>query len=284
MIDLHMHSHFSDGTHSPLDILHLAKNNGLKAIALTDHDTIAGIKDMSKYAFDFDIEIINGIEFSCMYNNIEVHILGYFIDIENKELLNFLDNLKASREKRNIELVEYLQNLGVKISLDAIMSKTNCKMITKSHFGQYLALAGYVNNPKDAFRTYLKNDIKRDLLSCKDAIKLIHNANGICSLAHPLSYRLDKYDALDLITALSKDGLDAMECYYSSHTKKQVKYLLNICNNLNLLETAGSDFHGDNRKGVNIGEIYVGKKIDYNIVKELKAYERKNRNKNYFTK
>ena len=277
MIDLHTHSTFSDGTKTPEELILLAKEKGLKAIAISDHDNISGLKSAKYFGNINEIEVINAIEFSANFNGKEIHLLGYFIDTENKQLLNEIKQLEITRDARNKELLEKLNNLNLDITMDYIkelMSKNTSSIITKAHFAKALVNKGYAKSIKDAFNLYLGENkpayVKRELLNYKKAIDIIKNANGICVLAHPYIYGYSEKDLENNIIKLKNEGLDGIECYYSKHTKKQVNNLLNICKKYNLKITAGSDYHGDNRPEVCIGEIFLGEKVDYKILEDLK--------------
>lgn len=274
MIDMHTHTTFSDGTYTPSDLIDLAHKTGLKAIAITDHDTIDGIPFARQKAKDLNIELIEGIEFSCGYNSIEIHILGYFLDITNKPFLSLLDNLKKTRDKRNKELIKKLQSIGIKIYLDDVFCLCGGNLITKAHFAKALVQKGYVKTTQDAFNIYLgKNKpayISRDLIDYKDAIKYIKNAGGKAVLAHPYIYKLSEKELESLIKNLKQNNIDGIECYYPSNTINQTNRLLNLAKKYNLKITAGSDFHGDNRKEVTLGNIFLQNKVDYSILQDFK--------------
>lgn len=276
MIDLHSHSIYSDGSLSPKELSLLAFKNNIKAIALTDHDTIDGVSLLRHNAKKHNIEVINGIEFSALYKGFEIHILGYFIDIKNKSFLNFLDTLKITREKRNIELISRLNDMKIDISLEYVASLSSGNLITKAHFAKALVKKRYADSIKDTFRLYLgkncKGYVKRDLIHVSDAINIIKKAGGISSIAHPTKYSLSPYEIENMSKDLKDMGIDCIECYYSSHTEKETKNLLYLCNSLNLLTTAGSDFHGDNRKEVQLGKIYLNAPVKYDILNNLKKY------------
>lgn len=274
MIDMHTHTTFSDGTYTPSELIDLAHKTGLKAIAITDHDTIDGIKFATQRAKDLNIELIQGIEFSCGYNSIEIHILGYFLDITNKPFLCLLDSLKKTRDKRNKELIQKLQSIGLKICLDDVACLCGGNLITKAHFAKALVQKGYAKTKKDAFNIYLgKNKpayISRDLIDCKEAIKYIKNAGGKAVLAHPYIYKLSEKELDGLIKNLKENNIDGIECYYPSNTIKQTNHLLNLAKKYNLKITAGSDFHGANREEVTLGNIFLQNKVDYAILQNFK--------------
>lgn len=274
MIDLHIHSTFSDGTKSPEEIILMAKEKGLKAIALSDHDTISGLESAKYFGNIHNIEVINALEFSADFNGKEIHLLGYFINTENKELLNSIKQLEVTRNIRNAQLIEKLQALNINITMEYLKTLAVSSIITKAHFGKALVNKGYAKSIKEAFALYLGENkpafIKKSLIDYKDAINLIANAGGICVLAHPYIYGYSEKDLENNIKKLKDNGLKGIECYYSSHNKKQTNNLLNICQKYNLKITAGSDYHGDNRPEVSLGEIFLGEKIGYKILEDLK--------------
>lgn len=278
MIDLHTHTTYSDGTYSPAELIELAYKNGIKAIAITDHDTIEGINYAKEKAKELNIELINGIEFSVDYKGIEMHILGYFLDINNKELLNLLKDLKKTRDKRNLELIEKLNSIGLDISFDYIKSLSGGGLITKAHFATAIVEKGYAKTRSDAFSLYLGKDkpayVKRVLISHKEAIDFIYNSKGISVLAHPIIYKLSNKDLDIAIKDLKDSGLKGIECYYPSNTLSQTNFLISLAQKYDLKITGGSDFHGLNRPNVSLGNIFLKKQIDYKLLEDLKSIRR----------
>lgn len=278
MIDLHTHSTYSDGTYSPQELINMAYEKGLKAIAITDHDTIEGINYAIDISKELNIELINGIEFSADYKGIEIHILGYFLDITNKNLLNLLKELEKTREKRNLELIKKLNNIGVNISLDYIKSLSSYGLITKAHFATALLNKGYVKSRNEAFSLYLGKGkpayVQRVLISYEEAINFILDAKGIPVLAHPIIYKLSEKDLNIAVKDLKDKGLCGIECYYPSNTLNQTNFLIELAKKYNLKITGGSDFHGENRPNVSLGNIFLEKQIDYEILEDLKTIRR----------
>lgn len=278
MIDLHTHSIYSDGTFSPNELIEEAHKKGIKAIAITDHDTIEGISYAKEKAKKLNVELINGIEFSADYKGIEIHILGYFLDISNKNLLNLLKDLEKTRNKRNLELIKKLNDIGLNITLDYVKSLSGSGLITKAHFANALVKKGYVNTRNDAFNIYLGKGkpayVKRVLICYKEAIKFILDAKGIPVLAHPMTYKLTKNDLNIAIEDLKDANLCGIECYYPSNNLEETKFLLELAKKYNLKVTAGSDFHGNNRPNVKLGKIFLEKPIDYKILEDLKSIRR----------
>lgn len=275
MIDLHTHTTFSDGTYTPKELITLAYKKNLKAIAITDHDTIDGIYYAEQTAKNLNIELVKGIEFSAAYKDTEIHILGYFLDITNKNLLKILKDLEKTRYERNLQIIKKLNDIGLDISLNYVKSTSGGGLITKAHFGMALIKKGYVKTMKDAFNIYLGKGkpayVKRVLISHQEAIQAISNADGVSSLAHPMIYGISFKDLDKAIKDLKDAGLKSIECYYPSNTLKQTNFLLSLAKKYNLKITGGSDFHGNNRPNVSLGNIFLDKQINYQILKNLKS-------------
>lgn len=274
MIDLHSHSTFSDGTLSPSELIYLAKETGVNAIALTDHDTISGLKIAKETADKIGVELINGIEISAYYNETELHILGLFLDLNNETLLKELKVLEETREKRNIQLVENLKTLNFDISYDYVKSTAVSNLITKAHFARALLEKGYISSIQEGFDIYLGEnklaDVKRELPDFKKAIEIINKSGGKSILAHPYSYGLSEEDIEEVVKNLKNAGLQGIECYYSTHTKEQEEFLLNLATKYSLKISGGSDFHGDNRPNTFLGKGKGNLNISYEILKNLK--------------
>ncbi len=260
-IDLHVHSTASDGTLSPHELAVHAKENGLSAIALTDHDTISGITECICTGKEIDLLVIPGIELSAQYHHHEIHILGYYIDITSDVLNNHLKFLIQSRIKRNTVMLKNLNNLGLNITYDDLFIDSDDKtVVTRSHFARALTLKGYTKSNKEAFDKYLTPGrpayVKRMHFSPSECISLIHKAGGIASLAHPTLYAMNHTEMKNMIKELSKLGLDAIESYYATYSESETASFLQLCENLKLIPTGGSDFHGENKPNLKIGVGY----------------------------
>lgn len=216
-----------------------------------------------------NFNIIAGIELGCFYDQEEVHILGYFIDYNNTELLNELDKLKTSRWKRGIEIIKKLNDLGIKLNMDSILSEAEASgFIGRALIARKLVSEGYVNSIKEAFDKYLDVGkpayVKRYQLSIKDTIDLIHGVDGISVLAHPglLSNK-------DIMTFCVKQGIMGIECYHTKHTKEDEKYFIKFAIENNLIITGGSDFHGDEdilgSRFINLEECAIFKELIQNV-------------------
>ncbi|MGM0446045.1 MAG: PHP domain-containing protein [Bacillota bacterium] len=258
--DLHIHTIFSDGSNKPQEIVDMAKENNFSTIAITDHDTLDGINPALEYAKDKDIEVIPAIEFSTFEGNAEIHILGYFIDHENELLRRKVKKIFDSRKIRAQKMVDLLNKQNVNITFEEVKNMAGDDYIGRPHIAKLMVKRGYINEMKDAFTDqYIANGgnayVKKYKLSPKEAIDLILKTGGIPVLAHPVFINhgepMDKQD----IKELKDNGLLGLEVYHSKHHDQTKKHYKKIALELDLLITGGSDFHGDNSPGVNLGDI-----------------------------
>lgn len=277
LIDLHVHSTCSDGTFSPEELVLYAKSKGLSAIALTDHDTIDGIADAVQKGLEIGVIVVPGIEFSASYNNKEVHILGYYIDPQNKLLKDQLKTLVAGRDARNAEMIAKLNEVGLPLTLEDLEATGSKNTIfTRAHFAAALLEKGYVNSRDEAFSKYLGAGkpcyIKRNHLTVATCIKLIHEAGGLAVLAHPKLYGYSNQEVTQILKDLKNQGLDGVECLYCTHSNDEVTHLLQVCLNLKLFPTGGSDFHGANKPRLDIGKGYGNLKIPFELLDALHTH------------
>ncbi|WNB90249.1 PHP domain-containing protein [Bacillus sp. NEB1478] len=253
-IDLHTHTTASDGTFSPAENILRAIEKGLKAIAITDHDTVNGITEGLAEAEKHEgIECIPGIEISTLYKGQDIHVLGYFIDYNDEEFLSTLQKLQLVRDQRNYLILKNLNELGIHISESELEAKRHGNgNVGRGHIAEILMEKGIVNSIPEAFDKYLAKGrpafamIER--ISPIEAIKLIRAANGIPVLAHP-----GIYDADELIPVLCENGLAGLEYFHPDHTEEQVIHYENLADRYSLIKTAGSDFHGFRN-----GEVFHG--------------------------
>lgn len=277
-IDLHVHSNASDGTLTPSEVVTLAVEHNLSAIALTDHDTLKGLPEALKTADTIkeegkDIQIIPGVELSVEYNGKDIHMLGLFVDYNNTELNQALIKAQEERESRNLKMISNLAGAGIDISMDKIRESEGESILTRAHFAKYLTERGYTKSPKIAFEHYLATNgpyyVPRTYLNPKAAISLIRGANGIPILAHPLLYHFSDKELEQLIKALKEEGLVGIEAIYSSNTGFDEAKLRTLAHRYNLRISGGSDFHGGNKPLINIGTGKGNIKIPYTILEEL---------------
>ncbi len=279
MIDLHCHSYFSDGTFSPEEIVIKAKKRGLRAIALTDHDTIDGLETFQQAGQKYHIETITGIEFAAQYNRFrkqEIHIVGLCFSLTAKALTEQMKKIVEARQIRNEKMIYALNQLGFDISYEQIKQNAGGNIITRAHFANVLVQKNIVKNTKDAFDKYLSTDkpayVQRQALSPALCIQTIQKSGGVAVLAHPTLYHMD-YNEIELLSQeLKSYGLNAIETQYSSYSSEQSKKITALADKIGLLYSGGSDFHGKNKPNIDIG---VGKNnlhIPYSYWEALKKH------------
>lgn len=272
-IDLHLHTTFSDGTLTPSQIVDQAKKCNLKAIAITDHDTINGVEEALRSGEKEGLEVIPGVELSAEFDR-EMHLLGLFIDYKNKKLHNILEILKTHRENRNPLIVERLNNVGIDITYEEVKNAAHNRIIGRPHIANILINKGYVKDMHEAFDKYLGvgkiGYVKKDRIPADLAINIIKEANGIPILAHPGHFRKTAKELDKFIFELKEIGLMGVEAYHSDHDEETTKALVKIADKHNLLISGGSDFHGEHKKHIFMGTGYGNMKIEYNILENLK--------------
>lgn len=258
MIDLHTHSTCSDGTLSPSELIRNAKELGITAISLCDHDTTDGIYEAQSQAKISGIMFIPGLEISAEFSPGTMHILGYFINPDYPELIEKLKEVRMARKERNPKIVDRLNALGMKVSMEEIASKARSGIIGRPHFAATLFEKGYVKTMQEAFDLYLAKGmpayVAKFRLSPKDAIGIINDSDGIAVLAHPIQLKIEDRGILyDMIKQLVSFGLQGIEVYYQSHSKSDMDIYLSAAKEFHLLATGGSDFHGSNRPTISLG-------------------------------
>lgn len=277
-IDLHVHSNASDGTLTPTEVVNLAASLSLSAIALTDHDTIAGVAEAQAAALVMSdtsnpLRIIPGAEISAAYNGRDIHILGLFLDIENKALINTLNEAVVKRDERNEKMAANLRTAGIDITLDKLKEAEGEAVLTRAHFAKYMTEHRFTKSNKDAFDRFLNDSspyyVSRDYLSPEATIDLIHKAGGLAVLAHPLLYKYN-LDQLDVLIALLADyGLDGIETIYSLNTGFDEGIIRRYANRYNLVITGGSDFHGSNKPDISLGSGKGNLKVPETLLESL---------------
>ncbi len=270
MIDLHVHSNHSDGTLSPEELVTLAKNTGVSAFALTDHDTVSGIQKAKAAAAGSGVTVISGTEISAAYQKKDIHILGLFIDETNPTLLTALEEAVMARDSRNERMAERFRSLGIPLTLEDLRLMNPDTVITRAHFAKYLIEHNHVKNSEEAFRRYLNYDapcfVPREYMQPERAIALILQAGGIPVLAHPLLYKLPPAELEALLQRLTDAGLKGLEVYYSSNTNFDEQICYGLANRFGLLMTGGTDFHGANKPNLYLG---TGRNHNLNIPETL---------------
>ena len=280
LIDLHTHSTASDGSYRPAEVVRLAKEGGLKAVALTDHDTTDGLDEALAAGVELGVEVIPGVEISTRFTDDTMHILGYFLDFKSGKLEERLAVLKQARKDRNPKIVAKLNALGIPITMEQVEQASGGGQVGRPHIARVLLGAGYVRSMQQAFDIYLKNGGKAYVAKYRfppaEALDMIREAVGIPVLAHPFTLGLGSAMALrDLLRDLQALGLAGIEVFYAEHTAEQEARYLKLAQELGLLVTGGSDFHGDNKPDVTLGNIRSRDRLTYDLVTAMKDWRRK---------
>lgn len=250
-VDLHVHSIYSDGSHTPAELIELAVTNGLRGLALTDHDTIEGVTEIARLGEQAGMTIVSGVEISTSVQGRTIHILGYGIDASNTDLQQWLQPLQEGRERRNAVILEKLRALGVAITDEEVRHISCCGQTGRPHIARLLVEKRVVDSFDGAFRQYLGRNRpaweSRFSYSAAATIDMIHRAGGLAVLAHPGQLDPEMRIQSPLIRELALRGLDGLELYYPTHTRRMKKKLKAIAMEHGLLLTGGSDFHGATR-------------------------------------
>lgn len=280
-IDLHVHSTCSDGTKTPTELVDLAIEKGLCAFALTDHDTTKGIEEALSYCKlknteGNNIEVVPGVEISTNFDKTEIHIVGLFIDHNNEEFNNFLSKQLESRELRNRQVCDNFIKSGYNISFKDIKNTYGEAVITRAHFADKLVSLGIVGDRNEAFDRFLSPGkpcfVPRVKVDPADAIKMIHQAGGLAILAHPILYHLGTAQMNKLLDYVCEAGIDGIEALYSTYRMGDELYIKRIAKERNLLISGGSDYHGDNKPHIQLGNGISHLFIPGDVLDEMKKH------------
>lgn len=273
-IDLHAHTTTSDGSMSPRELVRHAKASGLEAVAVTDHDTIAGIEEALEEARNIGIEVIPGIEISVDYKP-EMHILGYFFNGTHKNIEPVLSKLRKHREERNPKIVAKLNELGYAITMKEVLLEATGNVVGRPHFAKVLMNKGYVRSVQEAFEKLLAGGkpayFKKDKLTPGQGIKHILEAGGIPVLAHPVHLHHTTGQLDHLLGELRSEGLQGVETYYVDNTPEDTGTLLRLAIKHHLVPTGGSDFHGSFKPHIEIGRGLGNLRVPYEALQKLKS-------------
>ena len=277
MIDLHVHSTCSDGTLSPTELVDYAIQKGLSAFALTDHDCVEGLDTILSYAKSLPNapEIIPGIELSTDENGQEVHMVGLFIDHHNPEFNQYLQEFIESRTTRNKKMCHLLQEHGMNITYEELEAEFPGAVLTRAHYAKLLLKHGYVKSIKEAFERFLGDHcpcyVSREKITPVMAIDLIKKAGGLAILAHPILYHMSDARLDALVQKLKEAGLTGIEAIYSTYSPAEERQIRKLSTKYDLLLSGGSDFHGENKPGLDLGTGYGKLYVPEEILDKLKT-------------
>jgi predicted metal-dependent phosphoesterase TrpH len=274
-VDLHIHSTASDGTLSPKEIIKTAEQVGLRAIAITDHDTVEGSVEALQHQHSSPVEILPAIEISASSDFGSMHLLGYLIRLDDASLRQTIKVVQEARANRNRQIVKRLQDLGVDISYNEISEASGGGQIGRPHVAQVLLNKRIVQSIDEAFIKFLRKGrpayVERYRLLPVEAMQAILQAGGVPVLAHPFTLNAKTEENLDRIVAeLKHAGLRGLEAYYPAHGPVRTAQYERLAHRHGLLITGGSDFHGTVKPEVHVGVGRGDLRIPYRLVEELK--------------
>jgi predicted metal-dependent phosphoesterase TrpH len=275
-VDLHLHSTASDGVLSPSELVRYAKSKGLQAVAITDHDTIEGCEEGLSEGARNDFEVIPGIEISAEHSPGSMHILGFFLDIHHPLLNERLKYLQKARAERNPKMVEKLKRLGVDITFEEVVKASGGGQVGRPHFANVLLEKKVVRSFQEAFDRFLKKGapayVDKFRFTSKEALHFINEAKGVGVLAHPNTLGMNGYPELEkLILRLVEEGLQGIEVYYPEHSAADMTQYKTLAERHGLLVTGGTDYHGMETNGLDIGVGRGEMRLPYSIVENLKT-------------
>ncbi|MBR2708206.1 MAG: PHP domain-containing protein [Bacilli bacterium] len=253
LIDMHVHTNYSDGQYSPDEVIKLGIDAGVGVMAITDHDTLDGIKKVDRnkdFIRESGIKIVNGIEISAHSDKGTMHILGYDVDLNNKELNNKLKELRTNRMNSTLAVMEQIRrDYGITFSYCDIIELVNSKHVGRPGLAKLCVKYGFSDSVQDAFDNFL-NPAKEKVrkysknLFYPEVFKLVKDAGGVVILAHPKTLKLEDYELNKLIYKMIECGLDGIEVIHPIHTVRDVLFYSELTSFYNLLSSGGTDFHG----------------------------------------
>ena len=274
LIDLHTHSLKSDGSMTPAEVVREAKRAGLAAIALSDHDTVDGIREAVAEGEKIGVEVIPAIEFS-VQSKTETHILGYFIDIENPDLLKTLKEVVDLRIERNYVTCQRLNELGFDITIEEVRALAPNNFVGRAHFARVLMDKGYTKSVKEGFDLYMTSGkyayCEKQRLTARNAVELIGKCGGISFLAHPHLTKLGDDELKEFLKELKGFGLSGLEGYYTDYTPEMQEKYQAMASRLGLMLSGGTDFHAAMKPHISIGTGLGNMKIPYSVLEAMKA-------------
>lgn len=282
-VDLHTHTNESDGSVAPADLVTLAKNADLAALAITDHDTLAGYEKAVPFARQVKLDLLCGIELNTKIDanatseGHTAHLLAYFLDgPPSGEFREWLTDQQHARRTRNRKLVESLQNRGVEITLAEVEARGR-SLAGRPHFARILVDKGYARNSQDAFDRFIGEQapcfVERQSISTEKAIQIVRHSQGIPVLAHPVRLGLPREIEKEMLARFKSAGLTGLEIYHSEHPPELQAHYRQLAAELGLLPTGGSDFHGDPKPDIHIGTGLNGNvRVPYEFVDHLRDF------------
>lgn len=272
-IDLHTHSIKSDGSMTPAEVVREAKRAGLSAIALSDHDSIEGVREAMEEGKKLGVEVVPAIEFS-VQSDTETHILAYFLDIDHPKLIKTLEECKVVRQQRNEECCRKLNELGFDVTMEEALAIAPNGIVGRAHFARLLMDKGYTQSVKEGFSKYLENGkyaySGTQRLTDEETVRLIKECGGLSFVAHLHLIKLDDDTLRKFLLRLKAVGLDGVEGYYTEYTPEMQEKYQAMAKELGLMISGGTDFHAQMKPHISIGTGLGNMKIPYEVLENIK--------------
>lgn len=274
IVDLHTHTTASDGSYTPAELLRYAKEKGLSAIAVTDHDTIGGVAEALREGERLGVRVIPGVELSTRVETCDVHMTALFIDWENDELIRRLEDMAVCRRKRNFKMVDRLKQAGYDIDRRDLEKLGEGRVLARGHIAQILIEKGYASEVREALRKYLSKGtpgyVQKEVLTPEECIRLVHNAGGLIFVAHP--HQIDPGSPEHCLKICSRliemgaDGLETQYCEFDDWWREETEA---IAKRYGCLRSGGSDFHGTMKKGLDLACGYGDLAVPYAFLEAM---------------
>lgn len=265
-VDLHVHTIYSDGTFTPAQVVERALAEGLVAVGIADHDSTLGIEEAMSAAAEKEIEVVPAVELSCTAHELDIHVLGYYVDYKDSGLHEVLSKVRDERFNRAVKMVKKLKGLGVELNMAEVEHLAGGGAVGRPHIAEVLVKNGYVKSFNEAFVRYIGYHspayVPKMKMSPKEALDLLKSVGAITVLAHPGAVGRD-----EIIPEFVRQGLEGIEVWHSKHDPSTSRRLAKIAKSYGLLMTGGSDCHGERQDGPLLGKV----KIPYEILEELKS-------------
>lgn len=274
-IDLHLHTTASDGTLTPWELVEQAKAAGIESLAVTDHDTMAGVPQAVAAGTALGVQVLGGIEISTDYRGKDTHVLGYGLRPDAPALGPVLDWVQQDRRRRNTQIAERMNRDGIRVSLAELEEQNPDATIGRPHFARVLVEQGAANSVSDAFDRFLNPGkcyyLPRTYLPMAQAVDIICRSGGVAVLAHPLQYSYTPEELRQLVAYAAQLGMGGMEIYYTGYTREQQQLLKKLATEFGLFATGGSDFHGANKPQIVLGALEAPPECLSNLERQLEG-------------
>lgn len=277
-IDLHVHTLASDGSDTPADVVRMAVELGLRAVAVTDHDTFAGLPEAIEAGARYGVEVVPGVELSTIYDGVEVHVLGYYMDAGHPRLRAMMARATAERNARNETMVQRLHDAGYPVTMDALHAAfPGQTMLGRPHISEYLMRHGYVASVQDGMKNLLGRGkpfyVARYNIPLEESVETLRAAGGLPVVAHLFKYRYTPEQLTAMVDAAAAAGAVGLEAMYTNYTPEQEQAVRVLAAERGLLCTGGTDYHGARKPDIALGRGFGNLRVPYALLEGLKEYD-----------